>query len=108
MVLHQEHIGSFVFDAQGIQHKEFIPDGKRANAEFYKGVMDHPLKCIQQVHPAVFCSRDFFLLHDNAPTHKAAYVCKFLTPKNVNVTTLYHPSPTLQIYLCQTIFCSPS
>jgi histone-lysine N-methyltransferase SETMAR len=29
------------------------------------------------------------LLHDNAPAHKAANVCQFLTPKNV--TTLYHP-----------------
>jgi len=30
----------------------------------------------------------FFFLHDNAPAHKAASVCQFLTPKNV--TTLYH------------------
>jgi hypothetical protein len=52
-----------------------------------------------------FCSRDFFLLHDNAPTHKAASVCQFLTPKNV--TTFYHPC-ALQIYLCQNIFCSQS
>jgi hypothetical protein len=28
-----------------------------------------------------FCSRDFFLLHDNAPAHKAASVCEFLTKK---------------------------
>jgi histone-lysine N-methyltransferase SETMAR len=35
------------------------------------------------------------LLHDNAPAHKAAGFCQFLTPKNV--TTLYHPpySPDL-------------
>jgi histone-lysine N-methyltransferase SETMAR len=34
-------------------------------------------------------------LHDNAPAHKAASVCQFLTRKNV--TTLYHPpySPDL-------------
>ena len=70
-------------------HKEFISEGKTVNAEFYKGVMDHLLKRIQQVCPAVFCSRDFFLFHDNAPAHKAASVCQFLTPKNV--TTLYHP-----------------
>jgi len=31
--------------------------------------MDH-LKRIQQVRPAAFCSRDFLLLHDNAPAHK--------------------------------------
>jgi transposase len=43
----------------------------------------------------VFCSRDRFLLHNNAPAHKAASFCQFLTPKNV--TTLYHPlySPDL-------------
>jgi histone-lysine N-methyltransferase SETMAR len=50
--------------------------------------MDCLLKRIQRVRPAAFCSRDFFLLHDNAPTHKAASVCQFLTQKNV--TTPYH------------------
>jgi len=61
------------FESQGIVNKEFLPEGKTVNAEFYKGVMDCPLKCIQRVRPAAFCSRDFFLLHDNAPTHKAAF-----------------------------------
>ena len=76
-------------------HKEFVPEGKRLNAEFYKGVIDRPLKRIQQVRPAAFCCRDFFLRHDNAPAHKAAFVCQFLTQKYV--TTLYHPpySPDL-------------
>ena len=43
--------------------------------------MDRLLKCIQRVRPAAFCSRDFFLLHHNAPAHKAASVCQFLTQK---------------------------
>jgi hypothetical protein len=67
--------------------------------------MDRLLKRIQRIRPAAFCSQDFFLLHDNAPAHKAASVCQFLTQKNV--ATLYHPR-TLQIYLRQTIFCSSS
>jgi hypothetical protein len=58
--------------------------------------MDRLLKRIQRVRPAAYCSRDFFLLHDNAPAHKAASVCQFLTPKNV--TTLYH-RPVLSIFL---------
>jgi hypothetical protein len=86
------------FNSQSIVHKEFVPEGKTINAEFYEGVMDHLLKCIHWVCPAAFCSRDFFLLHDNMPAHKAASVCQFLTQKTV----------TLQIYPCQTIFCSPS
>jgi len=50
--------------------------------------MDRLLKRIQVVRPAAFCSRDFFLSHDNAPAHNVASVCQFLTQKNV--TTLYH------------------
>jgi transposase len=75
--------------------KEFVPEGKTVNAEFYNGVKDCLLKCIQRIRPDAFCSRDFFLLHDNAPAHKAASVCQFLIQKNV--TTLYHPlySPDL-------------
>ena len=83
------------FDSKGIAHKEFVPEGKTVNAEFYKGVMDRPLKRIHRVRPAPFCSRFFSFLHDIAPAHKAASVCQFLTPKIV--TTLYYPpySPTL-------------
>ena len=57
--------------------------------------MDRLLKRIQRVRPAAFCCRDFFLLHDNAPAHKAASDWQFLTRKNV--ATLYHPpySPDL-------------
>ena len=63
--------------------EEFIPEEKTVNAEFYKGVLDRLLKPIQRVCPAAFRSRDFFLLHDNAPAHKVASVCQFLTPKKL-------------------------
>ena len=58
------------FDPPGVFHKEFVPEGKAVNTEFYKGVMDCLLKHIQRVRPAAVCSRDFFLLQDNAPTQK--------------------------------------
>ena len=53
------------------------------------------LRILKEVRPAAFCSRDIFLLHNNAPAHKAACFCQFFTPKNVS--TLYHPpySPDL-------------
>jgi hypothetical protein len=92
-------------DSHGLVHKEFVPEGKTVNAEFYKGVMDRLLQRIHWVRPAAFCCRDFFLLHDNAPVHKAESVCQFLTPKKLQ--PLITPR-TLQIYLRQTIFCSPS
>jgi hypothetical protein len=75
-------------------HKEFVPEEKTVNAEFYKRVLDGLPKSIQRFRPAVFCSRDFFLLHDNAPAHKAASVCQFFTQKSYN--SLSHPySPDL-------------
>jgi len=67
----------FFFDSQGVMHKELVPEGKIVNAEFYKAVMDRFLKLIQRVRPTAFCSRDFFLLHDKAPAHKAASFCQF-------------------------------
>ena len=97
-VPHQDHVDNF-FNSRGIVHTEFIPEGKTVNAEFYKGVID------RQIHPAAFCSQDFFLLHDNAPAQKAATVCQFLTQKILQPLIMPH---TLQIYLCQTIFCSSS
>jgi hypothetical protein len=44
------------FDSQGVVHKEFEPEGKTVNEEFYKGIMDRLLKCIQRVCPAAFRS----------------------------------------------------
>ena len=81
------------FDSQGVVHKEFVPEGKKVNAEFYKWVMDHLLKRIQRFRTAGFCSRDFFLLLDKAPAHKAASVCQFLTAKKC-----YNPLPHPVLY----------
>jgi hypothetical protein len=93
------------FDSQVVVHEEFVPEGKTVNVEFYTGVTDRLLKRIQRGRPAAFCSPDFFLLNDNAPAYKAASACQFLTPKKLQpfITTR-----TLQLYLRQAIFCSPS
>jgi hypothetical protein len=55
-----------------------------SHQEFYKRVMDRLLKRIQRARPIAFCSRDFFLLRDNVPTHKTASVCQFLTQNTLN------------------------
>jgi hypothetical protein len=93
------------FDSQGVVHKEFVPEGKTVNAEFYKEVMDRLLKCIQQVRPAAFCSQNFFLLHDNAPAHKAASVCQFLTPKKCY--NPLSPPPVVSRFISARLFSVP-
>jgi len=90
-----------IFDPQGVVHKEFIPERKTVNAEFYKVVMDRLLKRIHRSRPTAFCSREFSLLHDNAPTYKATIVCQFLTEKKC-----YNPSspPVLCRFISARLF----
>jgi hypothetical protein len=64
--------------------QRILTRGKRVNSEFYKGVMGRLLKRIQRVRPAAFCSRDFFLLHHNAPAQKTASFCQFFPQKCYN------------------------
>jgi len=86
---------NFFFDAEGVIHREFVPEGQKVNAEFYVDVLDRLLKRIRQVRMAKLQSSEWFLLHDNAPSHNAAIVKKFLA--NRNVAVLHHPpySPDL-------------
>jgi len=58
-------------------HNEFVPEGKRVNAEFYKGIMYRPLKRIQRVRPARSSLEIFFLLHDNGPPTKLQVFANF-------------------------------
>jgi histone-lysine N-methyltransferase SETMAR len=48
------------FESQGIVHKEFEPEGKTVDAEFYKRAMDHLLKCIKWVVLSRFISARLF------------------------------------------------
>ena len=83
------------FDWQGVIHKEFVPEGETVNAVYYKRVMERLLNRIRRVRPGMFESGDWFLLHDNVPSHNATIVKQFLTQRKV--TVLDHPpySPDL-------------
>ena len=66
------------FDWQGVIHKEFNPEGETINAVYDKGVMERLLNRIRHVRPGMCESGDWFLLHDNAPSHNATIVKQFL------------------------------
>jgi hypothetical protein len=74
------------FDAQGVIHREFVPEGQTMNL----GVMEQLLKQIHRVRPKFHNSKEWFLLHDNVPVHTAGVVTCFLARKQV--TVLHHPS----------------
>jgi hypothetical protein len=69
------------FDWQGVIHKEFVPEGETINAVYYKGVMERLLNRIRRVRQGMRESGDWFLLHDNAPSHNATIVKQFLAQR---------------------------
>ena len=83
------------FDWQGVIHKEFVLEGETINAVNYKDVMERLLNRIRRVRPGLCESGNWFLLHDNAPSHNATIFKQFLAQRKV--TVLDHPpySPDL-------------
>ena len=83
------------FNWQDVIHKEFVPEGGTINAVYYKGVMERLLNRIQHLRPGMCESGDWFLFHDNAPSHNVTIVIQFLAQRKV--TVLNHPlySPDL-------------
>jgi histone-lysine N-methyltransferase SETMAR len=78
------------FDALGVIYREFVPEGQTVNGQFCLGVMERLLKRICRVRPEFHSSKEWFLLHDNAPAYTAGDVARFLARKQV--TVLRHPS----------------
>jgi hypothetical protein len=72
------------FDAQGVIHREFVPEGQTENGQFYLRVMERLLERIRRVRPEFHNSKELFLLHDNAPAHTAGVVARFLARKQIN------------------------
>jgi histone-lysine N-methyltransferase SETMAR len=83
------------FDAQGVIHREFVPEGQTVNGQFYLGVMERLLKRIRCVHPEFHNSKEWFLLHDNVPAHTTSVVARFLARKQV--TVFHYPSYSLDL-----------
>jgi len=84
-----------IYDSKGIIHHEFFPEGQTVTGSFYLSVLERLWKRIRHVRPECSAPGSWFLLHDNAPVHRAVAVQEFLTRKQVCV--LNHPpySPDL-------------
>jgi hypothetical protein len=83
------------FDAQGVIHREFVPEGQTVNGQFYLGVMERLLKRIRCVRPEFHNSKEWFLLHDNVLAHTTSVVARFLARKQV--TVFHYPSYWLDL-----------
>jgi len=65
----------FFFDARGIVHHEFVPQGQTVNQEVYISVLKRMREALRRRRPDLWAS----LLHDIARPHTALSVPRFLT-----------------------------
>ena len=89
------------FEARGIVHHEFVPQGQTVNQEVYISVLRCMREALRRRRPDLWASGEWTLLHDNVRPHTALSVSRFLTK---NVTVLPHP-PTPLISLRAIFFC---
>jgi hypothetical protein len=96
-----------LFDSQGVVNKKFVSEGKTLNAKMYKGVMDLLLKRFRGgLSSCDLLSRFFLFCTIVRPPTKLHVFANFLPAPPKELQPFIAPR-TLQIYLHQTIFCSP-
>jgi len=80
---------------QGIVHEELVLKGPTVNCEFYRGVMDRLLKRFQHIRPDMAQLGNWFLQHNNAPSHNTAIDKQFLARKTLPFLDTSPYSPDL-------------
>jgi len=93
------------YNSKGIIHHQFVPEGQTVTGSFYFTVLERLWKRIRRVRPEYSAPGSWFLLHDNAPVHRAVVVQEFLARNQVCV--LHHP-PYSPDYPPVIFFCSPN
>ncbi|UYV80194.1 hypothetical protein LAZ67_18001973 [Cordylochernes scorpioides] len=76
-------------DCRGVVHREFLPQGRTVNKEYYLQVMRNLSEAIRQKRPDLWKNKNWLLHHDNAPAHTSLLVRDFLAKNN----TLMMPQP---------------
>jgi len=83
------------FDARGIVHHEFVPQGRTVNQDVYISVLGRMREALRRRRPVLWASGQWTLLHDNARRHTALSYSRFLTKHHVTVLPHHPYSPDL-------------
>ena len=65
------------FDASGVVHHEYLPEGSTVNQTYYIEVLKRLRDAIRRKRPELWRSGDWFFHHDNAPAHSALRTREF-------------------------------
>jgi len=87
------------FDVRGFVHREFVPPGQTVNQEFHLEVLKWLTENVWRERPELWRSSDWFLHHDNAPTHTALSVTRYLAPLGRTIVRC-HPPYSLDLAPC--------
>ena len=69
------------FDAKGVVHYDFVPEGQRVNGDFYLEVLRRLQRRVNRVRPAI--AGNWKLHQDNAPSHTCSKSTDYLTQNGV-------------------------
>lgn len=86
------------FDAKGIVHHEYLPEGSTVNQDYYIEVLKRLRNSIRRKRPEMWESNNWLLHHDNAPAHSALKTREFLTKHSI--TLLPHPPYSTDLAPC--------
>jgi hypothetical protein len=71
----------FFFDAAGVIHRKFVPEGIIVIRQYHLGVMQRLFVHMQRIKKELFQKKIWLLFHDNAPVHCALPVMQVLASK---------------------------
>ena len=83
------------FDAYGIVHLEFLPQGQTINQNVYKNILRRLMRSVREKRRELWETKSWLLHHDNAPAHNALSIRQFLTENNIAVLEQPPYSPDL-------------
>ena len=86
------------FDASGVVHHEYLPEGSIVNQTYYNEVLKRLRDAIRRKRPELRRSGDWFFHHDNAPVHSALRAREFLVKHSI--TVLPHPPYSPDLAAC--------
>ncbi len=86
------------FDANGLIHREFIPQGAGITGERYLEILRRFRVSMACKRPECWEKQDFILQHDRAPAHRSDPVVQFLARNNTEV--LPHPGYSPDLAQC--------
>ena len=82
------------FDIDGVVHHDFVPPGQTVNCQFYVQVLQRLRHAVRRKRREKW-QREWFLYHDNAPSHASLVVQEFLAEKSIPFITQPPYSPDL-------------